>query len=244
MFSELNSDEIVNYVNLCIDKYGLPRERTKRIAYEDKNKIQQYKDAYIEFREYVNKNPSTLNFYTLMFYSFSQQFRFNDKGSFNMPFGNDCFSEKNIEYIKNGCNFFSNKSNLFYTMDFINFVPFVLELISNPNFSELLPFFYFDPPYFNATAVYNESNWNIDNEHSLYSILDLLSNKNYKWAVSNDLSRNSLIADWIKNHNYNVYTFDNFTYTACGKGNKEGTKEVLITNYDCPIKFNSNKTLF
>ena len=34
-----------------------------------------------------------------MFYSFSQQFRFNNKCDFNMPCGNDCFSEKNQEYF-------------------------------------------------------------------------------------------------------------------------------------------------
>ena len=39
-----------------------------------------------------------------------------------------------------------------------------------------------------------------------------------------------MLIDWIDSHNYNVHTFDGFTYMACGKGNSEA-KEVLITNY-------------
>ena len=56
----------------------------------------------MNFRKHYNENKNTLDFYTLMFYSFSQQFRFNNKGDFNMPCGNDCFSETNKEYILNG----------------------------------------------------------------------------------------------------------------------------------------------
>ena len=38
---------------------------------------------------------------------FSQQMRFNKKGDFNMPFGNGAFTKDNENYIKNGCNYFS-----------------------------------------------------------------------------------------------------------------------------------------
>ena len=54
------------------------------------------------FYKYLLLVIYTLDFYTLMFYSFSQQFRFNNKGEFNMPCGNDCFSDKNKEYIRSG----------------------------------------------------------------------------------------------------------------------------------------------
>lgn len=108
MFKDLSDDVIIGHIEDRIDEYGLARERTKRNEYKDKEKIKQYKTAYMKLRTEYNKNQdsSVLDFYTLMFYSFSQQFRFNNKGDFNMPCGNDCFSEKNKKYIKDGCKFF------------------------------------------------------------------------------------------------------------------------------------------
>ena len=41
---------------------------------------------------------------------------------------------------------------------------------------------------------------------------------------------NDKLIEWIESRDYNVYTFDKFTYMACGKGNSNA-KEVLITNY-------------
>ena len=95
LFKNNKAEDIINHINMRIDEYGLARERTKRNEFKDKDKIEQYKKAYMSFRDYYNKNKNTLDFYTLMFYSFSQQFRFNSKGDFNMPCGNDCFSKTN-----------------------------------------------------------------------------------------------------------------------------------------------------
>lgn len=41
---------------------------------------------------------------------------------------------------------------------------------------------------------------------------------------------NKKIKKWCEKNNWNVYTFDDFTYSACGKGNSNA-KEVFITNY-------------
>lgn len=227
LFKDNNAINIINHINSRIDKYGLARERTKRNEYKDKEKIEQYKEAYMKFRTDYNKNPNVLDFYTLMFYSFSQQFRFNSKGKFNMPCGNDCFALKNEEYIKNGCDFFSKPTTKICNKDF-------RELFTNCKFSENV-FFYFDPPYLGTTATYNENNgWNKQDETCLYDILEKLSENNIKWAMSNVINNkgkiNNMLIDWLDNHNYNTYTFDRFTYMACGKGNSEA-KEVLITNY-------------
>ncbi len=96
MFREYSADVIIKHIEQRIDELGLARERTKRNEFKDKVKIQRYKVAYMELRKQYNGQESrlVLDFYTLMFYSFSQQFRFNSKGEFNMPCGNDCFSEK------------------------------------------------------------------------------------------------------------------------------------------------------
>ena len=226
LFKSYESDSIINHINSRIDEYGLARERTKRNEFKDKEKIKQYKSAYMRFRDYYNQNKNTLDFYTLMFYSFSQQFRFNNKGDFNMPCGNDCFSENNEEYIKNGCNFFSKENVAITNNDF--------RVLKPCNLSEN-DFVYLDPPYFNTTATYNENGgWTENDENDLYKLCEELNNCNIKFAMSDVFSNkgitNEKIIEWCKKNNWNIHYFDNFTYSACGKGNGK-TVEVLIMNY-------------
>ena len=226
LFKYYESDSIINHINSRIDEYGLARERTKRNEFKDKEKIKQYKSAYMRFRDYYNQNKNTLDFYTLMFYSFSQQFRFNNKGDFNMPCGNDCFSEKNQEYIKAGCQFFHSNNVHIFSMDFRS-IPIDTITVKD--------FVYLDPPYFNTTATYNESGgWNETDENNLYDFCERLSENNIKWGMSNVFENkgvvNQKLIDWCDKNNLNVYTFDKFTYMACGKGNSNA-KEVFITNY-------------
>lgn len=226
LFKNKTPDEIINHINSRIDEYGLARERTKRNEFKDKSKIDKYKKAYMLFRDYYNQNKNVLDFYTLMFYSFSQQFRFNNKGDFNMPCGNDCFSEKNQEYIKNGCKFFGSERVSVFKEDFRVFD------INNFNGYD---FIYLDPPYLNTTATYNESGgWTENDENDLYDFCEYLSENNIKWGMSNVFENkgtvNQKLIDWCGRNSLSVYTFDKFTYMACGKGNSNA-KEVFITNY-------------
>ena len=61
-----------------------------------------------------------------------------------------------------------------------------------------------------------------------------LNNCNIKFAMSNVFSNkgitNEKLIEWCKKNNWSVHYFDNFTYSACGKGNGK-TVEVLIMNY-------------
>ena len=226
LFKNNKAEDIINHINMRIDEYGLARERTKRNEFKDKDKIEQYKKAYMSFRDYYNKNKNTLDFYTLMFYSFSQQFRFNSKGDFNMPCGNDCFSKTNEEYIKNGCNFFSGDNVFLFSNDFRSLK------INNLTDKD---FVYLDPPYLNTTATYNENEgWTIKDEEDLYDLCENLNNKNIKFGLSNVFANkgveNTKIIEWCNKNNWNIYTFDKFSYMACGKGNSNA-KEVFITNY-------------
>ena len=226
LFKTNDAEDIISHVNKRVDEYGLARERTKRNEFKDKDKIDQYKNNYMSFRKHYNKNKDVLDFYALMFYSFSQQFRFNSKGEFNMPCGNDCFSETNKQYIINGCSFFKYNIVKISNKDFCD-----LE-IDNMEDSD---FIYLDPPYFNTTATYNEKNgWTENDENRLYSFCEELTRRNIKFAMSNvfinkDLTNQKLI-DWGNKNKFNTYAFDKFTYMACGKGNSNA-QEVLITNY-------------
>lgn len=226
LFKDKTSEQIITHTLKKIEEYGLAKERTKRNEFKDKELIELYKRNYFNFRNEYNKTKNDMDFYTLMFYSFSQQFRFNSKGDFNMPCGNDCFSKTNEVYIKDGCDFF-NKSNV---------------SITNKDFRELKisklsanDFVYLDPPYFNTTATYNENGgWTEKEEEDLYRLCEELNSNGIRFAISNVFENkgtlNTKLIEWCDKMNWNVYTFDKFTYMACGKGNSNA-KEVLITNY-------------
>ena len=226
LFKYKEADLIISHIKNRIDEYGLAKERTKRNEFKDKDKIGQYKNAYMNFRKFYNENKNVLDFYTLMFYSFSQQFRFNNKGDFNMPCGNDCFSELNENYIKEGCNFFSKEIVHVGESDFRSL---------NINLLSCNDFVYLDPPYLNTTATYNEKNgWSEVDEDDLYKLCEELDRKGVRFGLSNVFKNkgvtNDKLISWCNEKGWNVYTFDKFTYTACGKGNSNA-KEVFITNY-------------
>lgn len=227
LFKYENSKTIIEHIEERVRDFGLAKERTRRCDFKGKEDIiDEYKKSYMKFRKHYNENKNVLDFYTLMFYSFSQQFRFNNKGDFNMPYGTDCFSEKNEEYIKNGCDFFS-KDNVFIGKS--DFRTLNIDMLKENDFV------YLDPPYLNTTAVYNENEgWSLKDEDDLYNLCEKLDSKNIKFGLSNVFSNkgieNTKIIKWCDKNNWNVYTFDKVSYSACGKGNSNA-KEVFITNY-------------
>jgi DNA adenine methylase Dam len=243
LFSYSLPDEIIQHIEDNIDKYGLPQERLRRCDCNDPLKIARYKEAYIKLRDDYNKNVkyklkcdkvNTLDFYTLMFYSFSQQFRFNKRGEFNMPYGTDCYSLKNEEYIRNGCKFFGSLHTYHFSNDFNSLIDSIFGMCERDTFHIEESFFYFDPPYLNTTATYNENNgWTKDNELTLYRRLNEIHNKGGRWALSTVLECkgkiNQYLQEWLKDNDYTVHEF-NINYSACGKGNSNA-KEILVMNY-------------
>lgn len=227
LFKDNDAEIIINHIKQRVDEFKLAKERTRRCDFKGKEYIiEEYKNAYMNFRDFYNKNKNIMDFYTLIFYSFSQQFRFNNKGYFNMPYGTDCFSKLNEEYIKNGCNFFSKSNVVIKKCDFraLN-----VDILNNNDFV------YLDPPYLNTGAVYNENNgWDEKDEEALYALCEELNSKGVKFGLSNVFLNkgieNTKIINWCNKNNWNVYSFDKVSYTACGKGNSNA-KEVFITNY-------------
>jgi DNA adenine methylase Dam len=224
LFKCEDSKKIINHIENRIEEFELPKERTRRCTFKDKEKLECYKKAYMNFRKYYNDERNVMDFYTLTFYSFSQQFNFNKKGEFNMPYGTDCFSEKNKEYIKDGCDFFKKNNVLVGKCDFKNLN---IDLLTTDDFV------YLDPPYLNTTATYNNS-WKEKDENDLYKFCEELNNRGIKFGMSNVFlnkgKSNDKLKEWCEKNNWNVYTFNNFTYSACGKGNSEAV-EVFIRNF-------------
>ncbi|MCM1008231.1 MAG: DNA adenine methylase [Ruminococcus flavefaciens] len=110
LFKSHTAECIIQHIESRIQEFGLPKETTRRCVFKDAEKINQYKAAYIKLRNKYNQEKSTLDLCTLMYFSFSQQFRFNANGDFNMPCGNDYFSDYQKAGILSGCDFFHNNS--------------------------------------------------------------------------------------------------------------------------------------
>lgn len=230
LFRKHSADEIISHIENRIRQFGLAPESTKRNAYHDKEKIKQYKQGYVKLREEYNRSKSVFDFCTLMFFSFSQQFRFNTDGDFNMPCGNDYFSEYQKEGIINGCNFFHNQNVEIFNIDFKDFD------ISSLTQSDYV---YMDPPYFITLTVYTENRngyagWSETDEKALYQLCEQLNERNIKFGMSNVFRNkgqvNKNLIDWSRYNHFHVHRFLAHTYSACGKGNSMA-EEVFITNY-------------
>lgn len=180
--------------------------------------------------DYNNGNKSWDMFYAMVTNAFNYQIRFSKQGNYNMPFGRDRSSfnptlEKNfIRFIEE----INNKDIIFTSGDFTKLN------ISKLTRSDLV---YCDPPYLVTCASYNEQDgWNEEKEKELLSLLDLLNEKQIKFALSNVLENkgksNEILKDWCKKYNihYLNNTYGNCNYHAKDKS-KSSTVEVLITNY-------------
>jgi DNA adenine methylase Dam len=221
-FCYFKPTEIVNKVEEIIQKYELPEFSTDTRVWSGNRDF--YKEKYNALREDYNKTKDIWLLYTLSIFSNSHMIRFNSKGDFNMPFGNGYFTES----VKN-----SILNNNYDKITYISNVDF--REYSSRAF-ESNDFVYLDPPYFNTTATYNENGgWSENDENDLYKFCEELNSNNIKFAMSNVFEnkgiKNNKLIEWVEKNNFNVHTFDKFTYCACGKGNSNA-KEVLITNYE------------
>ncbi|WP_056976028.1 Dam family site-specific DNA-(adenine-N6)-methyltransferase [Lacticaseibacillus sharpeae] len=188
-------------------------------------------EAYLNFREQYNANPNPLDLYVLVSYSFNYQFRFNNSLQYNNPFGRNRshFSDR----MANNLLRFVSKLN---SID----ARFTDDYFTNFDFSVLTPnsFVYADPPYLITTGSYNDGNrgfvnWTEKQEQQLYDILDELTSRNIKFALSNVTDHkgksNDMLKEWSKKYNTHalLYDYQNASHNTVALG----SHEVLITNY-------------
>lgn len=217
-FQQLGVDKAIEQIDKIIYDWKLTKE----------NKV-----AYENFRGYYNRTKNPLDLYVLMCFSFNYQFRFNSAHEYNNPFGklrssfNDVMREnltklqgiiEQVRYIS--CDFREFDYNLMKSGDFL----------------------YADPPYLITCGSYNDGKrgfkgWREKDERELYEILDMLSKRGIKFALSNVSyhkgEKNSILLKWRKTRKYHMHKI-NFNYNNCNYHTKNGensTREVLITNY-------------
>lgn len=210
MFKNTDSEELLQSIDDVINRFNLAKDNRK---------------SYYAFREYYNKNKDPLLLYVLMCYSFNYQFRFNSKHDYNNSAGTNrsSFNKK----MKDRLESFSDK------LDNIDF--------KNLNFSQITTsdFVYCDPPYRSSVGSYNDGKrgfegWTVEDDLTLFEILDELNDKQIKFALSNVFFNNGLVNKELKqwSENYKVkllkvnYSNSNYQRDRTGE-----TQEVLITNY-------------
>lgn len=227
VFREYSTDEICKHIHGRMDKFGLQKELFARYFHNrkkegDLTKINKYKKCYNNFRHYYNKTKNVLDLLTLIYFSFSHQIRFNNKGVFTEPYGVGSFVTYE-KFVKNGTNFFQRDSVTIKRQSFTKL---------NPKKLKTNDFVYFDPPYFNSEAEYNKI-WNKKKEKKLLILCEELDNRGIKFALSNVSEIkgkvNNKLMKWCERNKFYCRSFT-LKY-GCHVGSSN-SKEVLITNYD------------
>lgn len=218
-FCYADLDVVLTRIHSKIQEYGLSKTNA---------------EGYHRFRDFYNDNKNPIDLFILSCFSFNYQFRFNNRLEYNNPFGKDRSqysptTEKNLiafaeEMKKRKIEFFSR--------DFRD-VPM--------SYFDENAFVYCDPPYLITTGSYNDGNrgfkdWRVQEELDLLSMLDLISSKGTKFALSNVVRHsgkdNELLIEWAKKYtvHYIDSDYSNCNYHLKDKTNSD-TREVLITNY-------------
>ncbi|WP_125708970.1 Dam family site-specific DNA-(adenine-N6)-methyltransferase [Lacticaseibacillus porcinae] len=188
-------------------------------------------EAFLKFRAQYNANPNPLDLYVLVSYSFNYQFRFNNSLQYNNPFGRNRshFSDR----MANNMLRFVSKLN---SID----AHFTDDYFTDFDFSHLTDnsFVYADPPYLITTGSYNDGNrgfvnWTEKQEKQLYEILDGLTARQIRFALSNVTDHkgksNDMLKEWSQRYTVHElnYGYQNSSHNTVNLG----SREVLITNY-------------
>lgn len=222
MFNEVKGKD----ANLCLNKI-------KQLI-TDYELSKTNREGFEKLRDDYNKgNKSWDMFFTLMCFSFNNQYRFNNKHEYNSSFGKhkSCFSEvTEKKFVDFMCRLneidisFLNKD--FREVDY-----------SDADANDLV---YFDPPYLISCGNYNDGKrgfkgWSKQDDVDLMKLCDKLDTQGTRFALSNVLEhkglKNDELIEWSKKYNvhYLNHNYNNCNYQANNKSNR--TVEVLITNY-------------
>lgn len=219
-------DQFVNEVKEVINEWNLSKEN---------------KQEFLALRKYYNDNLKALSkrenaviLYCLLTHAFNYQIAFNSKGEYNMPSGagRSYFSPQLEGKLKKYIEVKNKSDILFMSNDFVD--------VNIPSLTESKnAFIYVDPPYLITTGAYERDyfcKWSEEYEKKLLQYLDDLSDKGYKWALSNVLEHkgksNDVLKQWAKKY---MIHYLNMDYKNCNYQTKDksanSSVEVLITNY-------------
>ncbi len=227
-----NVDLFFNNIWRIIEKYGLSCSYLYDIVPDDlklqfpKTYFAKYnKDKYSQLRtDYNNSDRTDITIlYLLLIYGFNRMLRFNSKGDFNLPVGNVDFNLNTVNALNSYFEEICKKSPNWFNLNFRTFLS-QLQLSK----SDLV---YLDPPYLITFSEYNKL-WNEDTESELLDLLDNISKKDVKFAISNVTHykgrTNDIFIEWAKK--YHTYSIKS-NYISYHDNTIKSFNEVLVTNY-------------
>lgn len=199
--------KIVDSVQKTIEMFGMEKANS---------------ESYNKLKEYYNANKSVLALFVLHMYSFQNYIRFNKAQQFNTPIGVAGYSsdlKNRILKFVSRCPHLSFLNENFMNIDWDKFDENTL--------------FYFDPPYFITKAAYNDgkrglAGWGINEENCLFSILEHLHKKGFKFIMSNVKehkgTKNIKLVEWVNKNNFKMYELG-------VSGWRYAKNEIIVTNY-------------
>lgn len=218
-FASEDPEKLMANIKERIDEFGLSKTNEA---------------GYLKFREQYNNFPNPLDLYVLISFSYNYQIRFNNNMKFNNPFGkNRSHFSDNMK--KNLVNFTNKLNSLNYE--------FIDDYFQNVDLSSLdtNSLVYMDPPYLITTGSYNDGNrgfqnWGIKQEQEMYNLMNTLTERGIRYALSNVLNHKNnehiLLKKFIEENKVQVhhlnYSYHNSSYNT----SRFTSDEVLVTNYD------------
>lgn len=231
--------DFIEKIEIVIKRYGLSNVKLYGYDFYNCNSsdgLGAYnRDKYVKLRADFNALKERnvdyyIMLYVLIVYAFNNQIRFNRKGEFNLPPGKRDFNQKMCSKVENFMRLLQSQNATFLHSDFRKLE---IDKLTNKDFV------YADPPYLITRASYNEQGgWTEADERDLLQLLDHLSQRGIKFALSNVLEskgrENVLLKKWITSRpNYKMidlnYSYNNSSYQRQNKERK--TREILVVNY-------------
>lgn len=164
-----------------------------------------------------------LNLYALLIYGFNRMLRFNKHGNYDLPVGNVDFNGNVYNALTDYFALVRQKCITWSNMDFRKFLA-NLHLTDDD-------FVYLDPPYLITFSEYNKL-WNEDTEKELLTMLDVLTERQIKFAISNVTHykgrENDIFQTWAEK--YHVHPIKS-NYISYHDNTTKTFNEVLVTNY-------------
>ncbi len=235
----LDIKEFISRVEEVIAEYGLSDIKTNGYEFYGCNSgvgLSAYnRRQYLNLRKAVNEteiydDKYYIRLYVLIIYSFNNQIRFNRSGDFNLPPGKRDFNQNMYNKLYSFLELLHTQKATFFNLKF-----------EDLNLDNLVPedFVYADPPYLITCASYNEQGgWTEYDERNLLRLLDALSERNIRFALSNVIEskgrRNEILVEWIQSRPHYKMIELNYTYSNANyqRQNREAiTREILIVNY-------------
>lgn len=208
-------DRIIELIYSIINEYDLSLTNDK---------------GFYRLREdYNNGRTDWFVLFTMMCYSYNQQFRVNNEMKYNSSFGRNTkmFRDVQKENLGRMKEFLSVREVEVWSKNYIDidYSLFTLE-----------DFLYFDPPYLNSYGNYNDGKcgfegWSEKNEQELLELLDKLTEMGLKWGLSNNLKyENKYLREWMTKYNVH-YIQKKYLRNSYNQKNKEDSTELFVCNY-------------